>query len=172
MMGITSANYPDMLSWFPPCSWSFLLLRSTYIDGNFWNHTLYIYIYLYYNVVCVQGKLFTMLKHILEFSLYVLKHVVFIFPPTFRQIYVVAAGNTELNAFARSLHWQFSLAQLQTLRSDNFGPPDRFTYNSALHGLEMKDVIRDDVGWLYEPRNLGFGRTWGEKVVFLGLLRL
>lgn len=133
---------------------------------------LYIYIYLYYNVVCVQGKLFTMLKHILEFSLYVLKHVVFIFPPTFRQIYVVAAGNTELNAFARSLHWQFSLAQLQTLRSDNFGPPDRFTYNSALHGLEMKDVIRDDVGWLYEPRNLGFGRTWGEKVVFLGLLRL
>eukprot|EP00434_Breviolum_minutum_P035784 symbB.v1.2.031687.t1/scaffold3706.1/size51673/1 len=51
----------------------------------------------------------------------------------------IITGNTELNAFARSLHWQLSLAQLQTVRSNFLA--DRFSYNSALHGLEMKDVM-------------------------------
>ena len=48
------------------------------------------------------------------------------------------SGNTELNAFARSLHWQSSLAHLRNIQSNFLA--DRFSYNSALHGLEMKDV--------------------------------
>lgn len=102
-MGTTSANYPDMLSWFHPCSWSFLLLGSTYIDWNLWNHTKYC------NLGCVQGKLASMVKHILEDSTVYMCVTCYLFvylliylflclficiytisPPTFNQIYVVA----------------------------------------------------------------------------------
>lgn len=141
-MGTTSTNYPDMLRWFPPCSWRFLLLGSTYIDWNLLNHTKYC------NLGCVQGKLASMVKHILENLrglLICVLHVWYIFPTNFqanlrcRLSIRCTAGNTELNAFARSLHWQLSLAQLQTVRSNFLA--DRFSYNSALHGLEMKDVM-------------------------------